>query len=176
MPVDGKIWASRQPNRYAQARIGPFFIDTGFFVYYHRDMLTGIRIFSSDVVWRHVLAELGATLTENSLLCDVNLDNLQLEPSISVIALKTAIISEIDTAKIIYAIFGKHVSLSPTQTQIVVSLYKSGGMSVGDLKVALGYSVDATTHSVETAIYGLRKLYGRDFIKNTDGIFKLGRI
>lgn len=176
VPVDGKIWASRQPNRYAQARIGPFFIDTGFFVYYHRDMLTGIRIFSSDVVWRHVLAELGATLTENSLLCDVNLDNLQLEPSIPVAALKSIIISEMDSDKIISDVFNKPVSLSPAQTQIVTLLYKSGGMSANDLKVALGYSPDATTHSVETAIYGLRKLYGRDFIKNTDGIFKLGRI
>ena len=145
-------------------------------MYYHFDVLSGIKIFTSDAVWRRVLAELGATLMENPLLCDVNFDDLYLEHSISVVALKSAIISGTDTAKIIHAVFGKEVSLSPTQTQIVTLLYKSGGMSVGDLKVALGYSPDATTHSVETAIYGLRKLYGHDFIKNTNGIFKLGRV
>ena len=106
----------------------------------------------------------------------LNLDKLNLEPSISIDNLKSAIIAEVDGAKITDTVFGKQVSLSATQEQIVTLLYKSGGMSANDLKSALGYAPDTTTHSVETAIYELRKLYGRDFIKNINGIFILGRI
>ena len=151
-------------------------MDSRFSLYYHYDMLSGLWIFSSDPVWQQIVNELGATVTADSVLCDVNLDELNLKLPISPAGLKAAIIAEMDNTKIIDSIFGRHVSLSPIQTRIVMLLYKSGGMSAGDLKVALGYAADATTHSVETAIYGLRKLYGHDFIKNTNGIFTLGRI
>jgi len=151
-------------------------LDSRFSLYYHYDMLSGLWIFSSDPVWQQIVTELGATVTADSVLCDVNLDELNLKLPISPAELKAAIIAEMDNTKIIDSIFGRHVSLSPIQTRIVMLLYKSGGMSAGDLKVALGYAADATTHSVETVIYGLRKLYGHDFIKNTNGIFTLGRI
>ncbi len=139
-------------------------------------MLSGIMIFTSDPVWERIATELGATVVADSVLCDVNLDELKSRPSIPVIELKSAIIAATDNTKIMDKVFRKRVSLSPTQMRIVTFLYKSGGMSANDLKLALGYSPDATTHSVETAIYGLRKLYGHDFIKNTNGIFALGRI
>lgn len=139
-------------------------------------MLSGIKIFASDTVWQHILTELGATLTADSVLCDANFDKLNPRGAISITDLKSAIITEMDNTKIMDAVFGKPVSLSPTQAQIVTLLYKSGGLSAGDLKTALGYAPDATTHSVETAIYGLRKLYGHDFIKNINGIFTLGRV
>lgn len=139
-------------------------------------MLSGIKIFSSDAVWQHIVAELGATVTTDSVLCDVNLDALNLELPISPARLKSVIIAEMDNTKIIDAIFGRPVLLSDTQAKILTLLYKTGGMSANDLKIALGYAPDATTHSVETAIYGLRKIYGHDFIKNIDGIFTLGRV
>ena len=139
-------------------------------------MLSGFKIFSSDPVWQQIVTELGATVTADSVLCDVKLDTLNLRLPISPAGLKAAIIAATDNTAIIDSVFGEHVSLSPIQTRIVMLLYKSGGMSAGDLKVALGYATDATTHSVETAIYGLRKLYGHNFIKNTNGIFTLGRI
>ncbi|MBP5485380.1 MAG: winged helix-turn-helix domain-containing protein [Alphaproteobacteria bacterium] len=139
-------------------------------------MFSGLSFFSSDPVWQQIVGELGATVTTDSVLCDVNLDKLDLKLPISPTDLKSAIIAEIDGAKIIDSIFGRRVSLSPTQTRIITLLYKSGGMSADGLKSALGYAPDATTHSVETLIYGLRKLYGYDFIKNINGIFKLGRI
>ena len=151
-------------------------MDRRFSPYYHYDMLSGFKIFSSDPVWQQIVTEFGGMVTADSVLCDVNLDELNLKLPISPVGLKAAIIAEMDNTKIIDSIFGHHVSLSPIQTRIVMLLYKSGGMSAGDLKVALGYAADATTHSVETAIYGLRKLYGHDFIKNTNGIFTLGRI
>ena len=137
-------------------------------------MLSGIKIFTNDAVWRHILTELGATIVGDSLVCDVNLDELNLGPQVPVAELKSMIFGAIDNTKIIDSIFGEHVALSSIQTKIVTLLYKSGGMSSKKLKIALGYSPDATTHNVETAIYNLRKLYGREFIKNTKGNFKLG--
>lgn len=139
-------------------------------------MLSGFKIFSSDPVWQQIVTEFGAAVTTDSVLCDVNLDTLDLKMPVSPSLLKSSIIAATDNTAIIDSVFGERVSLSHIQSQIVTLLYKSGGMSADDLKVALGYAPDATTHSVETAIYELRKLYGRDFIKNTNGIFKLGRI
>ena len=49
-------------------------------------------------------------------------------------------------------------------------------MTVDQLKCALGYSPDASTHTVDTAIYQLRRAYGRDFILNTDGVYSLGKL
>lgn len=139
-------------------------------------MLSGFKIFSSDPVWQQIVTEFGAAVTTDSVLCDVNLDTLNLKTPVSPSLLKSSIIAATDNTAIIDSVFGEHVSLSHIQSQIVTLLYKSGGMSADDLKVALGYAPDATTHSVETAIYELRKLYGHDFIKNINGIFKLGRI
>ena len=139
-------------------------------------MLSGIKIFSSDPVWQQIITELGGTVTTDSVLCDVNLDTLNLKTPVSPSLLKSSIIAATDNTAIIDSVFGEHVPLSPIHSQIVTLLYKSGGMSVDNLKVALGYAPDATTHSVETVIYELRKLYGHDFIKNINGIFKLGRI
>lgn len=139
-------------------------------------MLSGFKIFSSDPVWQQIVTELGAAVTTDSVLCDVNLDALNLKTPVSPSLLKSSIIAATDNTAIIDSVFGEHVSLSHIQSQIVTLLYKTGGMSADDLKVALGYAPDATTHSVETAIYELRKLYGHDFIKNINGIFKLGRI
>ncbi len=115
-------------------------------------------------------------VTTDSVLCDVNLDTLNLKTPVSPSLLKSSIIAATDNTAIIDSVFGEHVSLSPIQSRIVTLLYKTGGMSADNLKVALGYAPDATTHSVETTIYELRKLYGHDFIKNINGIFKLGRI
>jgi hypothetical protein len=57
---------------------------------------------------------------------------------------------------------------------IVVLLFKTGGMSVNDLKNVLGYSPDIATHTIDTAIYQLRKTYGRNFIKNENGKYLIG--
>ena len=73
-------------------------------------------------------------------------------------------------------ILGRDVHLPYIQAQIVILLYKSGGMSAADLRTALGYAPNATTHAVDTAIYQLRKLFGREFIINSNGVYKIGRI
>ena len=73
-------------------------------------------------------------------------------------------------------IFGRPVSLPYIQGRVVVALYKSGGMTSGELKSALGYAINTSTHVFDTAIYQLRRLFGHEFIINTDGVYKLGRI
>lgn len=139
-------------------------------------MLSGIRIFSDDKCWTRILSELGATLVQNPDTADVILANLGLKSPVTPLELKSAIIAELDNTKILNAVFGRPVRLSDIQAQIVVRLYKSGGMSVNDLKIAMGYAPNVNTHAVETAIYGLRKLFGRDFIRNNNGVFYIGGI
>ena len=139
-------------------------------------MLTGIRIFTSDPCWRGIVADLNAVVAENANLADVDLDALDLHNPTTPLELKSIIISALDDTRVLASVFGRHVSLSPIQRQIVVRLEKSGGMTADELKLALGYARDTTTHTVDTAIYGLRKLFGRDFIINEGGIFKIGGI
>ncbi len=154
----------------------PFLLDTWVFIDYSIYMLSGIRIFSSDKYWQQILSDLNAGLVSDPMLADVNIDTLGLKLPINLIELKTAIIAASDGSDVLKKIFGKNVSLSPLQTQIVVKLYQSGGMTADELKMALGYAQTTTTHTVETAIYGLRKLFGHEFIKNENGIFKIGGI
>lgn len=139
-------------------------------------MLTGIRIFTSDPYWRGIVSDLNAVVVDSVNLADVDLDSLELNIPVTPLELKSAVVSALDNTKILESVFGKIVSLSPIQRRIVVYLKKSGGMTADELKSALGYAQDATTHTVDTVIYGLRKLFGRDFIKNENGIFKIGGI
>ena len=139
-------------------------------------MLSGIRVFSSDEYWRRIATDFNATVVTDAKIADVNLDSLGLQLPVSPIELKTAIIAASDGDAIIKQIFGKRVELSPLQTQIVIKLYQSGGMTTEELKMSIGYAKNATTHTVETAIYGLRKLFGHDFIINENGLFRIGRI
>lgn len=139
-------------------------------------MLTGIKFFTTDPYWRAIALDFNATPADDANLADVDLDTLELNQPISPLELKSKIITAMDDTKVLSSVFGRPVSLSPIQRQIVVRLKKSGGMNADELKLALGYARDTTTHTVDTAIYGLRKLFGHDFIKNENGIFKIGGI
>ena len=139
-------------------------------------MLSGIRIFTIDPYWAGILTELGATVVDNDRIADVDIGALNLDGPLSVMELKSAIVAAMDNTRVLNAVFGRPVSLSPIQADIIARLAKTGGMTGAELRAALGYAPDATTHAVETAIYGLRRLFGRDFIKNTDGKFTIGGI
>ena len=154
----------------------PFLLDTARLFVYSVNMLTGIRIFTTDPYWRAIVLDLNATSVDDANLADVDLDSLKFNSPVTSLELKSIIITALDDTKVLASVFGRSVSLSPIQRQIVVRLKKSGGMSADELKLALGYVRDTTTHTVDTAIYGLRKLFGRDFIKNENGIFKIGGI
>ena len=139
-------------------------------------MLTGIKVFASDSVWHDILEQMNATLVDDPMVADANIDVMQIDAPITPMQLKSAIIAESDNARVLNAVFGHSVRLSALQTQIIVKLYRSGGMSADKLKVALGYAQNTKTHIVDTAIYGLRELYGHDFIKNDNGVFKIGKL
>lgn len=139
-------------------------------------MLKGIRVYSADGVWREILRDLGATVLDAPTNTDINFDALSISMPVSPIELKSALINAADTSKVIIKVFGRNVRLSNLHTQIIVQLYKSGGMDSAQLKTSLGYSADAATHTVDTAIYQLRKLYGHDFIVNENGIYRIGKL
>lgn len=139
-------------------------------------MLNGIRIFTSDATLRNILTDFGAVVVDDKLVADVDLDAIALRLPVAPMELKSAIIAALDDSDVLKSVFGRIPELSPVQRQIVVRLKKNGGMSADELKMALGYARDATTHTVDTAVYGLRKLFGHEFIKNENGIFKIGGI
>ena len=139
-------------------------------------MLNGVRIYSTDPFWRNILTDLGATVLDSPNATDLNFDSLNIVMPVTPVQLKAALLDAADYSNIIRKIFGDGVRLSNLHTQVVVQLYKSGGMSAAKLKSALGYSQDTTTHTVDTAIYQLRKMYGHDFIVNKDGVYKIGKL
>ncbi len=140
-------------------------------------MLNGIRIYSSNPIWRHILSELGATVTDIPNVLDVNFDNISLDGAISVTELKTLILNSADTSKILQNILpDKKLQLSDIQENIIISLWHSGGMTGAELKNALGYMPGVATHTIDTAIYNLRKLCGHDFIVNENGVYKIGTV
>lgn len=139
-------------------------------------MLTGIRIYSSDVVWRHILADLNAVVLDAPDTAEVNLDDISLDIPVSALDLKAVILSALDNTKILQDVFGKAVYLPQLQAQIIVWLYKTGGLSLEALKKVLGYMPNMTTHAVDTAIYQLRKNYGKDFIQNKNGVYIIGKL
>lgn len=137
-------------------------------------MLNGIRIYTNDDVWRKILTDLGANSMSDSNLADINVDSLDIPDAVSPLELKSIILNSLDIKQqnIIRQVFGKHVVLPALQMQIVVLLMQTGGMSAADLKSTL--APDIATHTIDTAIYHLRKTYGRDFIKNENGKYFLG--
>ena len=139
-------------------------------------MLKGINVYSADIVWRGVLRDLGATVLDAPTTGCINFDSLNISMPISALELKTALIDATDNSKIIRKLFGSNMRMSNLHARIIVQLYKSGGMSPAELKTALGYSADAATHTVDTAIYQLRKLYGHDFIINKNGVYRIGKL
>ncbi len=139
-------------------------------------MFNGLRIYSGDTVWRQILADLGATVLDAPRASDINLDELSLDVPVSLLELKAAILAALDSTTIITDLLGAGVNVPPLHQQIIVALYKSGGMSMSELRDVLGYSPAAATHAVDTAIYQIRKNHGHEFIKNENGIYKIGHI
>ncbi|MDR2413084.1 MAG: helix-turn-helix domain-containing protein [Rickettsiales bacterium] len=140
-------------------------------------MMHGVRIYTADKVWRGILADLGARVLDDANTADINIDLLDIPARIYPIELKAVILDSIESSrqKILNQIFKKPVALSGLQMRIIVLLFQTGGVSSGDLKSILGYSPDIATHTIDTAIYQLRKTFGRDFIKNKDGKYFIGR-
>ena len=139
-------------------------------------MLKGVRIYVSDTIWRQILTDFGATVLDAPNSTDINFDNLEIHGVLSPFELKSLILGANDEGRILRTVFGSDTALPRIQAQIVVALYKSGGMTGNELKTALGYAPNVTTHTIETAIYQLRRAFGRTFIQNTNGVYRLGKL
>ena len=89
---------------------------------------------------------------------------------------KSVIFASLDNRDIIKNVFGQYVVLPALQHKIIVLLYKNPDISINELKELLGVLPNVTTHTVENAIYQLRKKYGHDFIINTKGKYNIGHL
>jgi len=139
-------------------------------------MLSGVRIYSSDAVWRHILADLNASVADAPGPGYLNLDSLNLPHPVTSTQLKSIILDAMDYSDVLRRVFGHRVTISRMQTQIVALLEQSGGMTISQIKDALGFSPDIATHTIDNAIYQLRKSYGRDFIQNNNGVYTIGKL
>ena len=139
-------------------------------------MMEKIKIYTSDKYWNRILMDLGACVVDSSDVADVIFDDINFNAPISVDELQNIILSVFNNNDIIRDVFRRDVVLPELQRKIIVALYKNPNIQISELKMAVGLSPDITTHSVENAIYRLRKTYGHDFIINENGGYKIGRI
>ena len=139
-------------------------------------MMEKIKIYTSDKYWNRILMDLGACVVDSSDVADVIFDDINFNAPISVDELQNIILSVFNNNDIIRDVFGRDVVLPELQRKIIVALYKNPNIQISESKMAVGLSPDITTHSVENAIYQLRKTYGHDFIINENGGYKIGRI
>ena len=137
-------------------------------------MLENIKIYTSDKYWKSILFDLGANLVDMPDIADVIFDDIKISAPISVDDLQNLIMNQFNNNDIIINVFGHDVILPELQRKIVVALYKNPNIQMRELKLAVGLSPDITTHSVENAIYQLRKTFGHDFILNENGGYKIG--
>ncbi|HNY25719.1 MAG TPA: hypothetical protein PKJ33_04270 [Alphaproteobacteria bacterium] len=139
-------------------------------------MLNGIRIHTGNSMWRKILIDLGASVMDDSSLSDVDIDSLNIPKQITPLELKSIILNAVEDnhQNILKKVFKKNIKLPRLQMDIVVLLFRTKGMSMNDMKAVLGYSPDIATHTIDTAIYELRKTYGKDFIKNKNGKYIIG--
>ncbi len=145
------------------------------FLYYYTHMLNGIVIYTADNVWREILCDLNATIADSAAVADLDFDSMDVPAALNPIELKSLLLNAADAARknIINNVFGKDVALSDLQMRIVSLLYNSGGVSAEQLKSRLGFAPNVATHAADTAIYNLRKIFGRDFIKLENGKYVL---
>ncbi len=143
---------------------------------YAKYMFQGVRIFSSDAIWRQILTDLGAVVLDAPNAVDLNFDELDIPAHVSLMQLKSIILGALDDTQTIYKLFGRHVQMPRMQMNIVAHLYKTGGLTMAELKEAMGFAPDVATHTLDTAIYQLRKTHGRDFIINENGVYKIGSV
>ena len=139
-------------------------------------MFKGIKIYTSDKYWNHIFTDLGADIVDSKNTADVVFDDVNIDAPVSILDLQDIIFNRQNNSDIIRSVFGTDVALSVLQRKIIVLLYKNPNISMRELKDALGLAPDIATHSVENAIYQLRKVYGHEFIQNINGGYKIGHL
>lgn len=139
-------------------------------------MAENIKIYATDEYWRHIFADIGVTVTDSPKTADAIFDPSDVDLPVSIPQLKSIIFNLMDNHDIIHDVFGEYVVLPGLQHKIVIALYKNPNISINELKEIVGVLPNMTTHTVENAIYQLRKTYGHDFIQNTKGKYQIGHV
>lgn len=139
-------------------------------------MLENVRIYTSNKYWNHILTDLGANLVDAPNVADVIFDDISINAPVSVDDLQKLILNHFNNNDVISAVFGHDIVLPSLQRKIIVALYKKPNIQIQELKLMVGVAPDMATHTVENAIYQLRKTFGRDFILNENGGYKIGRV
>lgn len=135
-------------------------------------MFNGITFWTDDKIWRGILTDLGAQFSPRESANVIFKPSKKLSPT----ELNAEILHIADSheSEILKKIC-KNENLSGTQKKIVIALYNAGtdGIDAVGLQQKLGYAAGASTNAVGTAIYQLRKTFGKDFIKSEGGKYKL---
>lgn len=139
-------------------------------------MAENIKIYASDKHWQHILTDLGAVIVDSPNVADVIFDDVDISAPISIAGLKSIVFQHLDNQDIIREVFGKYIVLPKLQHKIIVALYKNPDITINELKDLLGVLPDIATHTVENAIYQLRKNHGHDLIQNSKGKYRIGHI
>ena len=139
-------------------------------------MLNNVSIFSSDKYWQQIFADLGAKIADSQNFADVVFDDINIATPIRLSDLQRIIFDALNNTDIITDVFGKYIILPKLQHKIIIMLYKNPNITMHELKNLIGILPDVSSHAVENALYQLRKKYGRDFIINQNGKYKIGRV
>lgn len=136
-------------------------------------MFNGITFWTDDKVWRGILTDLGAQFSPRESADVIFSPNKKFSPT----ELNAEILRLSDSreSEILKIICKNTILCSGAQKKIIMALYHAGkdGIDSVGLQQKLGYAAGASTNAVGTAIYQLRKTFGKDFIKSDGGKYKL---
>jgi len=139
-------------------------------------MLNGITFYTDDEIWQGMLSDLGAACVPRCI-ADLVWEPDPAAAPVSPLELESKIMAWIDMSRksAVQRVCGSDANLSPLLSKIITLLDRAGAAGIGaaDLRLALGYSPDATSHALDTAIHTLRKTFGQGFIITENGKYKL---
>jgi hypothetical protein len=157
------------------------------FLSYNSTMINEITFWTDDKVWRGILSDLGAVFaprdTADVIWCPPHpafakgYGGLRRgAPPLRGGHIKAEILRlrDLRESQILKKVCG-NTSVSEAQKKLIIALYRAGenGASADELQQQLGYAIGAKTNAANTAIYQLRKIFGKEFIRNEGGRYKL---
>ena len=140
-------------------------------------MTDAIKFWTKDKIWAGILTDMGFVAAD----APQDADFVWAPPHgpLTAIDLRGEILRQIDAARIadLCRIFGDRAdTVGGVQEKIALFLHRRGGLTIRQMNEFLGYSADTKTHTVDTAIYQLRRAFGPDFILCNNGVYTLGKL
>ncbi len=139
-------------------------------------MLDKVRIFCSDIFWLGILSDLDAVIVTDKN-DGVDFDKIAPVGAVSMSHLKEIILDEIENEwrKIEHEVFGKKVTVSELQKQILIALYKLDGATMQRLRESIN-TTTISNHALDNAVHELRRTFGREFIRCENGKYFINNI